>query len=420
MSNNHCLPSPRQAGFTLVEVMIAMLIGVIGIVVMMQTFAVSEGFKRTTTSGTDSQINGGVALYMLEREIRLAGYGMNSMLPQGCTSVRVWNDNSGTGVDMRMVPFEINPPGIPAGDANSDVILVAYGASDNFVSGVAADQPSGAASNFKVTDNRDAFRAGDLVVAVQPGAGPGGTTSCVMHELTGVPGGGGNCGAPATGGSDVLNHNTGNYKNPNAACQMTKATYNNASGIKDSTGATVPALNRTNGGQLFNLGALPQVKVYAIRGGNLTVCNMMSQDCTNAANYQVMVNDIVSMRGVYGKDFDGNPTPTTPAGDGVVDSWSRAALATSNQITRVLAATVQITARSAVKEKPSTGTTCNATASASRPDRSQDWMGLSLTPNDGTLGGGQIDLTASSVDWACYRYKLFQTSVPLRNMIWRP
>ena len=55
----------RQAGFTLVEVMIALLIGLIGIIVMMQTFAVSEGFKRTATSGTDAQINGGVGMYMI-------------------------------------------------------------------------------------------------------------------------------------------------------------------------------------------------------------------------------------------------------------------------------------------------------------------------------------------------------------------
>jgi len=73
--------SIRSAGFTLIEVMIALLIGMIGLVVMMQTFAVSEGFKRTATAGTDAQVNGSVALYMLEREIRTAGYGMNGYLP---------------------------------------------------------------------------------------------------------------------------------------------------------------------------------------------------------------------------------------------------------------------------------------------------------------------------------------------------
>src|SRR5476651_1026693 len=72
--------SIRAAGFTLIEVMIALLIGMIGLVVMMQTFAVSEGFKRTATSGTDSQINGGVALYMLQREMRLSGAGMNNLI----------------------------------------------------------------------------------------------------------------------------------------------------------------------------------------------------------------------------------------------------------------------------------------------------------------------------------------------------
>ncbi len=58
--------------------------------------------------------------------------------------------------------------------------------------------------------------------------------------------------------------------------------------------------------------------------------------------------------------------------------------------------------------------------SPSRPDRVQDWFGPALAPNDGTLGGAQIDLSGTAADWQCYRYKLFQSTVPLRNMIWRP
>jgi type IV pilus assembly protein PilW len=419
MDKHPSFPS-RGAGFTLVEVMIAMLIGIIGIVVMMQTFSVSEGFKRTATSGTDAQINGAVALYMMEREIRLAGYGMNTMIPSGCSTIRVWNNTTGKGMNLRMVPFEINPPGIPAGDANTDVILISYGSSDNFVTGVPADQPSNSASNFKVTRNRDGFRAGDLVIGMQPGGGPGGTTSCVLHELTGVPGGGGNCGAPASGGSDVLNHNTGKYKNPNANCEMVDSTYNKAGGIDDENGNPVPPLKSSAGGTLFNLGALPQVKIYAIRGGHLTTCNAFSTDCTDVANYVVAVNDIVSLRAIYGKDFDGSPTPPTAQGDGVVDVWSRAALANSNQISRVLGASVGIAARSGLKERPVVGNVCDATVDPARPDRAQEWFGPTATPNDGTLGGAQVNLATTSPDWQCYRYKLFQTSVPLRNMIWRP
>src|ERR1700692_1432596 len=94
--------SIRSAGFPLIEVLIAMRIGMIGLVVMMQTFAVSEGFKRTATSGTDAQINGGVGLYMLQRELRLAGAGLNNFMVQGCPSVVVWNNPTNTSVYLNM------------------------------------------------------------------------------------------------------------------------------------------------------------------------------------------------------------------------------------------------------------------------------------------------------------------------------
>jgi len=49
--------SRRAAGFSLVELMIGLVIGMVAIVVMMQVFSVSEGYKRTTTGGDDAQNN---------------------------------------------------------------------------------------------------------------------------------------------------------------------------------------------------------------------------------------------------------------------------------------------------------------------------------------------------------------------------
>jgi len=419
----------RSAGFTLVEIMIGLLIGMIAIVVIMETFAVSEGYKRTSTSGSDAQVNGGVALYLLQREIRLAGYGMNSLVPTGCTSIVVFNAKTGTSSNMRMVPFEINPAGVLAGDPGTDVILVAYGASENFVQGVPADQPSNSAANFKITQNRDGFRNGDLVIGVQPGGGPGGAISCALHQVTDVPGTGGNCGSPPSGGSDVVEHNTGKYKDPNNNCQQTDPIFNESGGVTDPNGNKVPALNSAQGGQLFDLGALPQVKVYAIHGGNLTSCDMLNQDCTVLANYSVMVDNIVSMRAVYGKDFDGNANPTSPAGDGQVDQWDRGALDTSNKASRVLAAAIELTARNGLKEKPKSGAACDATTDPNHPDAAQSakyWYDAVNNKPASLTGQADIDLSttaptgAPATDWKCYRYKLFQTVVPLRNMIWRP
>jgi type IV pilus assembly protein PilW len=408
-----------HSGFTLIEVMIAMLIGIIGIVVMMQTFAVSEGFKRTATSGTDAQVNGSVALYMLEREVRTAGYGMNGYLPAAgaaptntyCNTVRVWNTAAGTGRDVRILPFEINPAGIPAGDANTDVIVVGYGTSDSVVAGVQADQLStggAATSPFNVLSSKDGFRQGDLIVSVQPGAA-GNPASCVLHELTAVPGAGGNCGG-ATGGTSV-SHDTSTYKTADksyAMCTNVTPRFNSSSGIKDSGGATVPVLNQNTGGQVFNLGN-PSLKAYAIRGGNLTSCDILQLDCTVLANYTVVVNDIVSLRAVYGKDTN-NPQ------DFQVDAWNRTALPTLADAATVMAVMFEITARSGVKEKPSTGTTCDASTDPLRPDKVQDWIG-------GGVAGAGIDLSLSGPpgdDWKCYRYKLYQTRVPIRNMTWRP
>lgn len=400
------------AGFTLVEVMIALLIGLIGIVVMMQTFAVSEGFKRTATSGTDAQINGGVALYMLQRELRLAGYGMNSLVTMGCPSVRVWNNASGTGIDMHLVPFEINPAGIPAGDANTDTVMIAYGMSDSFVSGInlLADQVA-ATNPFRPVTNFDSFQNGDLFVSVQPGAGPGGSASCVMHEATATWSAAGNCGFPPASGAGRLEHNAVTYqKHTPAGCVTTTAKLNSGTGIKDSSGAVVPLVTYQGPGQVFGLGNA-QIHVYAIRGGNLTMCDWVAADCTVAANYTTSVNDIVSLRAVYGMNL--TPSVTSLPGDGVV-TWGRAPLTTNVFLpSRVMAATIELTARNSLKEKPTTGTTCDATPVATRPDRGQDWIYQSMA-------GANIDLSTVSADWNCYRYKLFQTSVPLRNMIWRP
>ncbi len=184
----------RSAGFTLIEIMIALVIGLIGIVVMMQTFAVSEGFKRTATSGTDAQINGGVGLYMLQREMRMSGFGMNSLMKQGCSSVVVWNNSAGASTAMNIVPFMINPPGVPAGDANTDVLMIAFGNADSAVDAI----PVGGASTvgmIPMASDWDGFQTGDLFVSVQPN---GSNPSCVLHEVTGSHNAATNCGSSAT------------------------------------------------------------------------------------------------------------------------------------------------------------------------------------------------------------------------------
>lgn len=78
MNNISFNPGSRQTGFSLVDVMVGMVVGLLGTIIIFQVFEVSERIKRTTTSGGDAQQNGAAALFALQRGVRQAGYGINA------------------------------------------------------------------------------------------------------------------------------------------------------------------------------------------------------------------------------------------------------------------------------------------------------------------------------------------------------
>jgi len=423
-------PRTRASGFTLVEIMIGLLIGLIGIVVIMETYAVSEGYRRTTTSGSDAQVNGAIAMYLMQRELRIAGYNLQPYIANQCTTVVLWYDNLGKSKWLRFVPVEINPTGIPAGDPNTDVLLVAYGNADTSVAGISASQKVNSTDPFDIKVNSTSFRNGDYAFSLEPSSVAGGTPSCVLHELTNVPNASGNCGQVQPP-SPQLEHKAAQYKSFSNGCQVTQATHNSAIGIKDPNGVPVPMLDSK--GQIFNMGGAPSAKIYAIRNGNLTYCDTFTTfDCTDPNNYVVLVNDIVSMRAVLGGDFVGSPPPGTTAlgmlGDGSIDQWSRNAYGSANDVRRTVAIAIELTAKSGLREKSSSGNpdpvACDATKAPNLPDNAQtaDWYASYVPLAAGSLAGAGIDLSQSDPQgqWKCYRYKLFQSVIPLRNLLWNP
>jgi len=71
------------------------------------------------------------------------------------------------------------------------------------------------------------------------------------------------------------------------------------------------------------------------------------------------------------------------------------------------AVNIAVVARSRLPEKPSGGsTTCNTTSALPPP-----------AGNLPTWSGGNFDLSADP-NWQCYRYRVFETTVPIRNWIW--
>jgi Tfp pilus assembly protein PilW len=69
----------RQRGVGLMEVMISIVIGMLLVLVIYQVYEISEGQKRTITSGSDAQQNASYGLYALGRELAMAGNGIASV-----------------------------------------------------------------------------------------------------------------------------------------------------------------------------------------------------------------------------------------------------------------------------------------------------------------------------------------------------
>ena len=111
---------------------------------------------------------------------------------------------------------------------------------------------------------------------------------------------------------------------------------------------------------------------------------------------------IVQLKAQYGIDNTvGTPT-------GVVNQWTAVDPTTADAWSRVLALRLVVVARSGQMERPTDPVTkqiitgaCNTTTS----------------PPNSMLGA--IDVSADP-NWQCYRYRVFETVVPLRNQIWAP
>lgn len=143
-----------------------------------------------------------------------------------------------------------------------------------------------------------------------------------------------------------------------------------------------------SGGSLFNLGRTPRFVAYAVRSGRLTSCDYLTQNCTSAdpVNWSEVAEGIVSLRAEYAKD-------TTVPRDLGVDSYDQTAPTTWCGWSRVVGVRLVLVARSRQAEKTN--------VSASAPS----WS-----------GSAPITLNNSNPDWQLYRYKTFETTVPLRNI----
>ena len=77
----------RISGFSLVELLVAMVIGLIGSIIIFQVYAGFEGQRRVTTGGGDAATNLAAATNALLQAGHDAGYGLNFSTHLGCAAI---------------------------------------------------------------------------------------------------------------------------------------------------------------------------------------------------------------------------------------------------------------------------------------------------------------------------------------------
>lgn len=335
--------------------MVGMTLGLLGMIIIMQVSSVSENIKRTTTSGNDAQQNGALALHALERDIRQAGYGLNTPGLLGCT-VRAY-DETPPGRDFS---FILAPVIITQGSGNApDSITVTYSSSSEIAAPASLTINMAAATDFFKVNNRYGFDLGDLVIAVEAGK------DCALAEVTALP------------SSDRVHHDSGSYTNTEGA-EVTSR-YNKPTGL---------GVLYTTAAKLYNVGPRPINNTYALIGNDLIVQSniLWASDA--------IASGIVDLQAEYGLDtnndraVDDYRTTADLNGDGTISDteWGS-----------VLSVRFGLVARSNKRESA-----CNVTTSVP------------------TWQGGTFSHVTSDPDWQCYRYRVYETTTSLRNMIWRP
>ena len=390
--------SRLSRGFTLVEVMVGMLIGLIGTVVIFQVFAVSEGQKRTTTGGSDAQQNGTFSLFQIERDARMAGYGLNYMALLGC-QINGYYEPGAKPIQFKLVPVEI----INGAGGAPDQVRLAFGNSDLFMAPAKLTQSMPNSSAVYKVDNRFGFAPGDLVVAAESGK------ACTLAQATEIPG--------TAGQSDNVVHNSGNYKNKDGA--NVPADYNKPGGLPAPNDIAYNAWNPATGtgGRLYNLGAAPTVVTYAIQNNQLVAINELTPGA--AGQVFALADGVVQLQAHYGYDGNGDgqirsDAPVVPnvAIGGGTDQWAdnMPAAATGPDWARVIAIRLVVTSRSMTPEKPNPATgVCDTTTQLPK------WFA-----NDPVFAIDVDIKLADPANWQCYRYRTFEVTVPLRNMVWFP
>jgi type IV pilus assembly protein PilW len=387
--------APRQRGFSLVELMVSVVIGLLALVFALRLVAGSEKAQRTEVGSSDSMQNGMVALFSISGDAAQAGFGLNDPILTGCDTVL--SDTAGytlaPAARGSTTVHPLAPVVIEANALGADRISFYSGASIGGTPSARLHGNYSGGTTVGIDSVPYGFNAGDALVVApdQPGS------QCALAQSS---------------------------DNPNTHAAPPHDQY-----LSISQGGDL----RFNSGQLgvsftggaarvFDLGPANKLSfhTWSVSDGFL---QMRATDLAGAGATPASVADnIVSIKAQYG--FDTRVGSDFQPGSGmVVSQWSSTIInADGDSVTggggdygRIAAVRLAVVARSKSREPANASGACTATTA--QPVVFATSTGSGATPVPVTVN---VAVTGDSTDWRCYRYRVFETIVPLRNFGWRP
>jgi type IV pilus assembly protein PilW len=383
-----------QRGFSLVEILVAMVIALIGMLVIFQSFDTFEAQKRSTTSSTDAQESGLFALGAIERDVRLAGYGLFYGNQLACNRMNQWDGSAATQVPI--MPIQITD-----GGAGSDTIVTNYSTSafGSMPSQLLLDTTTSAATLPVNNATRNAgFSIGNYILIATPLLG----LSCTRLQVSATT-------LSPDGTSLTLTTAPGSATpaNPPAATNLFNTSPNPVTNYGNSP--ATPSI-------VINMGGFARNQYSVVMNATTKEGELQQLDLTAAGATAVSIaSRVVAMHAQLGV----SATPQTQEINNWVSAtgtWAPTAI-TTNDIGRVKAVHVAIVVRSSQMERTTAlqsgnvSTTCT-TASGTVNNGPCAWNDAGIT------AAPQIDLSGDP-NWQRYRYRVYETIIPMRNVMWQ-
>ncbi len=365
----------KESGFSLVELLIGLIISLIATLAISNVFSQFESGKRKISAGADAQTNGTLALYSIQRDVQNAGYGLpvfrNTPSPFNCQDV-----NSTQGAVAQI----LSPLLITDGGAGNDSISVQYGV------GAAWTGYYDVAGTFSspVLQKPNVFAVNDVALLQND-------NECYLARVNNFIG------------------TTTNLR-INSAASISGFNIANL-GIWHQVRFSINAQNELNRTDVSLTNPAQNAPDASISNDN-TSNTSLSFPAANAEQSLAMVNEIVSLQAQYGVS---DPDLIDPAlQSNRVTDWLDATAAngfgpnmTLANRNRIKAVRITVVARDGAIQKTNVSQTCNGTVAKLakiciwNSDANRQTVDLSAIPN-----------------WQRYRYKVYETAIPLRNVLW--